>query len=173
MRVVFIFLFIFLYGYSVEAQTTSPEVIAAGGEYYTATNFTNAYTVGEIAVVTTVTTPSFTLTQGFHQPFEYFNIGINDNELSVETKLFPNPAKEYISFMLDADFKGQINITIYNSLGQAVFVISNMSFNTDIDNHISLPTRNLSVGNYLLQITFSADDNSSLQTINKRFVKIR
>ena len=61
------FILIFL-ALKLSAQLNTPNVIASAGGYFSNSNFSNSYTIGEMCVVETAFINGDMLTQGFQQP---------------------------------------------------------------------------------------------------------
>jgi hypothetical protein len=80
-------------------------------------------------------------------------IGINTNQINYPVKIFPNPANEYINVEC-SNYKGKnIEIKIYNNLGQ---IIHNEKYTNNTNSIIN--TSNYSKGLYLVKIM--ADDKT-------------
>lgn len=100
------------------AQSIDRQVISSFGLIST----TASSTVGEV-VTETKTNGSFTINQGFQQTTkkaEDPNTSIEKLSLNVDYSLFPNPTINTLNLELSAAEKSQLNIQIYNAVGQAV-----------------------------------------------------
>jgi hypothetical protein len=103
------------------AQTSSPEVIASAGDYFSGAGLTNSYTVGELALVETYTTGTFMLTQGFQQP--------PDGAIGIPTfgtgttpmTIFPNPGNGLFFLDYDLDQTAVVVVEVFDVLGQVVY----------------------------------------------------
>lgn len=71
----FILLFFYLRSYG---QLITPAVMASGGGFAMASQFSNAYTIGEISMVETYNVGNYFLTQGFQQPDKKSELPEND-----------------------------------------------------------------------------------------------
>ena len=104
-------------GIFLQAQTSRPDVIASSGGFASGPGFTNSYTVGEMTMVSTFTTGSFILTQGFQQPQAGATgfAPVNENA-SVET--YPNPSNGDVFLEYDLESNAVVTIEIFNLPGQ-------------------------------------------------------
>jgi hypothetical protein len=75
MKTLILILSFAIVGYA-NAQSLSPTVVASSGDYFTGTNASLSWTLGEIATET-FTSGNYILTQGFQQPFGISITGIN------------------------------------------------------------------------------------------------
>lgn len=168
-----LFYFLFFTFYNSDAQVSSPQVFASGGNVFTSQSFTNSYTIGEISLITTITAPTFLLTQGFHQPFEYMT-NVEQATFTSDIILFPNPANDFIYLKLNNNFKGTLQIFIYNSLGSITHELNNISFDSGFNNTISFPIQHIATGTYMLKASLSLHENAPpIQTVHKIFVKTK
>ncbi len=70
-------------------------------------------------------------------------LGVNDNELTNQVTMFPNPAKDVVNIST----QNQINtVRIYNLLGQEVLNVKGSS------NSMQVNTSNLTTGNYIVKV---------------------
>ena len=70
MKKVYTFILL-LYALSAGAQSTTPTVVASSGGFFSNTAGMLSFTVGELAAVTTLSSPNNYLTQGFQQPSDF------------------------------------------------------------------------------------------------------
>lgn len=103
------------------AQTSSPEVIASAGDYFSSAGLSNSYTVGEMALVETYTTGTFMLTQGFQQPPDNLSgmapVNIGSNPMTV----FPNPGNGQFFLDYNLDEPAVVIVEVFDVLGQVVY----------------------------------------------------
>ena len=90
------------------------------------------------------------------------SVGLENNELSSNLILFPNPASETINLTLQNQDLSNANVKIISQLGQDVFVLEKV--NSLTGNNVQLDVANLRNGIYTLQILLKNND-----VINKRF----
>lgn len=88
------------------------EVVSSSGDYFSNSNGSISFTVGEVAIET-ITTGSNAITQGFHQT----NLGVlsvGDIEDDLAIKVFPNPVSELL----------QVTLTNYTDKSYRLFDIT-------------------------------------------------
>lgn len=88
-------------------------------------------------------------------------LGLEDRETG-EARVYPNPANGEIHMIAMEDFKGKVNVNIYNSSGNLVKTISVSAE----DGRITIPVDALQAGSY-----FGRMENSSNEAVNFRFIK--
>lgn len=95
-------------------------VIAATGNDTTVGNLSISYTVGELAAITTVTSLNGTLvlTQGFQQHDDVLLSIEDDLKIILDYTIAPNPSKRFVQVKLSTDKLIEIELAIYNLLGQ-------------------------------------------------------
>ncbi|TND00588.1 MAG: putative outer membrane zinc-dependent metalloprotease [Bacteroidetes bacterium] len=108
------------------AQSSSPDVIASGGDFFTGSTFTNSYTIGEMAMVETFTGSNYILTQGFQQPDD-FSTGISQLTAGSGLSIFPNPSNGNFSLQAQLDKDATVKIEIYDVLGKLLFTESQVA----------------------------------------------
>jgi hypothetical protein len=146
-----------LLAFCSKAQTNSPTVIASGGDYFVAGSFTNSFTIGEMAMVSTATTGSFILTQGFQQPAASAT-GIVENNHFLEFSEYPNPSNGSINLDYSMISSGKVRTEVYNALGQIVFnSIEEKSVGVQHD-HVDLST--FANGFYSIRCTVLMNDGN-------------
>ena len=99
------------------AQQSTPYVIAAGGDYFTAGTFTNSFTVGEEALVQTFTGSTFVLTQGFQQPNDGPN-AILDPQVITKVTAYPNPTSGMLSLNYNLLTANRVTVEVYDLAGK-------------------------------------------------------
>lgn len=147
-----------------QAQIIAPDVISPAGDFFTATNFTNSYTVGEISIIDTYTGSNFILTQGFQQPdTSFMTAGHFPTITDLVFQLYPNPASAQINLMVKTEYAGDLDIQVFNILSQQmttrkVTCISGVSsFSFDISYYAN--------GIYFMNIATPSNANDKGMTI--------
>ncbi|MFT5859586.1 MAG: hypothetical protein ACI865_001689 [Flavobacteriaceae bacterium] len=139
---------------SLQAQTTiSRQLIGStGGSFANATIDVN-YSAGE-AVITTVSSGSRILTQGFQQPD--FGVGaLSEVDLSNNITVFPNPTNGELNILLSDQIakNGTVLVDVYNLQGRLVF--HGEEFASSTSGIIQLDLASLNTGQYLIRFTDS------------------
>lgn len=140
-------------------QSAEREVIASSGGYTGATNLRVTYTVGE-SVVTTGTSSSIIVTQGFQQP-NLSSVGIEEMDNGLSVNVYPNPVSDNLMVEINATNELLVNATIYDMQGKETGVaVSNLKVNGTL-NH-ALDVSALSTGQYFISFT---DEKRTLGTV--------
>ncbi len=110
-------------------QQPVQQVIASLGSYSNNGTVSLSTTVGE-AIITTHSSNSSVLTQGFQQP-EYFIISSINETLgeTLQIKVYPNPSAGNINIDLKNNHSEQVFLTVTDMLGQIVLK-QNLLINT-------------------------------------------
>jgi hypothetical protein len=173
MKKIYILIAAFCYAYSLQAQSLAPTVIAATGGYSTIPSGSVSYTVGEMTMVQTFTAGSNTLTQGFQQP--------NDNLLGIldlaqtpfgSFVVYPNPAVDQAWFAFQFPEQGEVNVVLYNSLGQKIANVFHTGYNTGKEIE-QLNASALASGMYYLTLNFVSTSDGAGHTLSEKFQVIK
>ena len=149
----------------LQSQTLTPSVVSSSGGYYTSANVSLSFTVAEMTMVQTFSSPLNILTQGFQQP-EDNTVGIP--EIPKESGVFliyPNPTngKFAVSFLSTENL--EMTIRIYNLLQQPVLtktvsqIVGNNVINLDISNYRQ--------GIYILEFTYLNSKGEKVESLKK------
>ena len=86
--------------YSLLAQSLSPFVISSSGNYSQGGNISLSSTTGESTLISTFSSGSSILTQGFQQPNDA-SVGVSSPENPISIIWYPNPAGGLLSLECD------------------------------------------------------------------------
>lgn len=119
----------------VNGQILSPDVVATSGDYYTNSNVSLSWTLGEISVETYVGS-NVLLTQGFQQP-EFFVTSIFEKKPDgFLINIYPNPATEYFTISCESNNEGDFNFELYDVQGKMLLSdYFTSSYQIDISNY--------------------------------------
>lgn len=92
------------------------QVIGSAGTSASQGNLQLEYTVGE-AVVTTESSGSIILTQGFNQPGD-ISIGFEAPDYGLSINAFPNPTSTSLRLEVEKRAEETFDVVVYNELGQ-------------------------------------------------------
>lgn len=160
--------------FAANSQSLSPTVIAASGAYVvnSSANVSLSYTVGEMTMVQTFSANGNILTQGFQQPYDTGRatavIDLSMGEFGSYV-IYPNPAIDYTYYGFSLPESGNVNLYIFNTLGQRVADIYNNANYTANDKIFQQTnTSTLAAGMYFVTLDFvSAVDGKTHQFTQK------
>ena len=110
---------------TIEAQNVSPTVVNSSGGFVKNANHSLEWSLGELAV-STISSSSNVLTQGFLQPFTIM-VGTSDKARDYKIAYFPNPIEDIL--YLKTDHEDILSIQIHDLLGR---LIQNSDFSQSI-----------------------------------------
>ena len=142
-----------LYALSAGAQSTTPTVVASSGGFFSNTAGMLSFTVGELAAVTTLSSPNNFLTQGFQQPSDFgvFVPPVKDQNFSVS--VYPNPSTALFNLSINTSGNMKLQLVIYDMLGKQIMSVKkNLSAGK---NQVPLDLHQQVTGMYLLECTFT------------------
>jgi Secretion system C-terminal sorting domain len=173
MKKLYILFVIYFSAFALNAQTVAPHVLAATGGYSTLPGGSISYTVGEMTMVQTFTGGNNILTQGFQQPND-ITLGILDltQDAFGSFVIYPNPAVDAAWYAYQFPEQGEINVTLYNSLGQKLAEVyhSHYSGGKQIE---QLNSSALASGMYYLTLNFVSTQTGAGHTVSKKFQVIK
>ena len=121
------------------------EVVSPAGETQTASGFEVSWTVGSLAIET-LTSGSYTLTQGFHQT-RLSVTRITESPLpDIDLKVFPNPAQDFIIIQFE-ELNETPSYALYNVTGKLMESKIITSTTTQLE------MQNYATGQYILKLT--------------------
>ena len=83
-------------GKSISQQLT-PVVTSTGGGFYQNASGMLSFTIGEMSVIETFTTSSYTLTQGFQQVWDIETSIASPSNIPFSVRIYPNPTSETLT----------------------------------------------------------------------------
>ena len=136
------------------AQLNSPELVSNSGGSFSSGGYHIDFSVGEIAIEQFGN--GIVLTQGFHQGIE--DINSNVVNLDINTKVYPNPATNFLIIELEKNVNAEL--LVYDINGK---IVIKDKLNNEQQKQLDFSF--LGQGNYLLHINIA--DNQSVYQINK------
>lgn len=133
------------------AQTIERSVIGAAGTSLSSASFEVDFTVGE-AVVTTVESGSFVLTQGFQQG-DLDLTGIEAPLLTVDYRLYPNPTADRVQLDLQAARPVTLHLQWFDAQGRQVALPAETLRLGSQPQSLHYDLSALATGTYLLRLT--------------------
>ena len=143
-----------------KAQTTTPNVVATSGDFYTSPAGSLSWTLGEVSVET-FSAGNTILTQGFQQPVNLFTTGIGSAEIVSSISAYPSPVLNILSLDFNKNVSGNVKIEVFDMKGMLVYTETVLT--TVKENSLKLNFSEYSQGIYLLK--FSDSSNKNPQTI--------
>ncbi len=141
-----------------QAQSVRPSAInATGGAKIIGSNDFE-WSVGEMTLVSTFTTPSVIVTQGVLQPGDV-TLGVPaTGDLSKALRVFPNPATDYVNVQYTSPANGTLSCRLFDVAGKD---ISSQNI-TVAGGHAAgqIDIRSLAAATYMLEVTFLPDSGS-------------
>ena len=104
----------------IYSQSISPEVYTTSGDYYTGTNATLSWTIGE-SVTETFTGTNTILTQGFQQS-QYSITSIEEaTNNNYQISVYPNPTTDLINISIQSVDKSSLKIELIDLQGKRLY----------------------------------------------------
>jgi hypothetical protein len=145
--------------YLARAQSTTQQVLATGGAYYSAGGYSLSLTIGEMAAVQTYSNATAVLTQGFQQS-DITGVGIAPlNETVAGFSSFPNPANDLLHLSFNATERGELRIVLYDVQGNEVMLPVTAAMETG-NNLQTLELPVVASGLYEVMVTFLPENGS-------------
>lgn len=147
-----------LWGLTAQAQEMSPNTLnATGGSAEIAGNLYE-YSIGEMVLVHTVSTPNLVVTQGLLQPSEE-TVGIGELTLSdKELSVYPNPSSDVVYIQPDLMKSGKLVITLMDMTGRQ---LSERTAELSLGNEKqSISLNSYAAGTYMLRVVFKQGQNN-------------
>lgn len=152
-----LFFVLFMMTLAVVANAQSV-IVPAGGDVENS-NGSVSYTVGQIAVETTVSdVGSVSVAEGVQQPYEIQTVGVNNYpQIVLNAKVYPNPTENVAQLELNGFEvpEGGLRAFLYDGNGK---LLQTMTVTDDIT---TFQIGQYATGNYLLELK---SGNSSLKT---------
>lgn len=122
-----------------------------------------AYSIGEMTLVNTATSPNIIVTQGVLQPVESSGeVGIEDNLLTSDSfKVYPNPTKDIINLKANFTDGGNLKVKVYDALGKEVMYEDWRIYSGQEVNQLNV--QELAVGTYTLIVSFVQNNMESIK----------
>jgi hypothetical protein len=149
-KLLFIGLLLMFYTLTINAQ----QIIASSGGYFTNSNMSVSYTLGE-CIIETFSKTGINITQGFNQPA--YSISTESKALSLDYSIeaFPNPVSNNINISVNAKGEKKLMYKIYNTQGK---LLNEGNINST---KIEIPFISLPSAIYLIKIF---DNNKEVKT---------
>ena len=147
------------------AQSLSPKVVSSSGEFYSNASAQLSFTVGELAAVTTLSSASNFLTQGFQQTYDFSTAVPVIEEKDFSVSVFPNPSQGIFFIKINSPEIISIAFSVYDMLGRKI--ISSEKF-SGMDLIIPLDLSHSITGMYLLECTVINSSSGKKNIFNSK-----
>ena len=164
-KMILTYAFLIAYQLSVSSQTTSPQVVATGGDFLANATAHLSMTIGELTASETFSGGNNMLTQGFQQN-ELNGAGIGENKNDIPLACWPNPTTGNIQLSFTPAQAGRLSIHVYDALGQH----TGLSFIRELIPGEYLEMFSLDVlraGFYFLDVAYVQHNGTTLHTNKK------
>ncbi len=136
------------------AQSTTPEVVSSGGEFFEGSNASLSWTVGE-TITETSGNLNISLTQGFQQG-SYTIVNIYEKpESKISISIFPNPTTDFINININNSDE-TFEVWLIDINGKTIFSDNSITKSSKIDLSSYLAS------NYILKV--KSKDGSLLKS---------
>jgi hypothetical protein len=137
---------------SVNAQVLATQpTISSSSNSYQSGSIQIDYTIGELAAVTTLTSPNHIFTQGLHQP-DKFSVGIDDwNKTLYKQTIFPNPFTDRVILELESNEFIQLEFQVLDATGRLIQQFTKQKLITG-KNQYTFDFTDLAAGAYFFRI---------------------
>jgi hypothetical protein len=151
-------IFFFLISSIGFAQTISKQVIGAAGKTLSNSNLSLSYTVGE-PIVGLMSNAGMQLSNGNHNGLNIQALNIEDNNLNVQIKIYPNPTSQFI--FVSHPYKNTFKVQITDINGKQIYV-------GNLNNEQALDISAYAEGMYLLTLIGDADSKKNTYKLLKK-----
>jgi hypothetical protein len=156
----------------VSAQGIAPNVLNMGGGYLNAGYYQYEYSVGEMAAIETMSSPSNIITNGVLQPLTDKPFGNNTSTSwsNDEIKIFPVPTRGKVEVDILSKQKGKINMQLVDGAGR---VVKSASFNyVGLGSITTWDLSYLASADYFLRITLDPQPGSVKKSGGYKILKV-
>ena len=127
----FLSFIVFIYPAIVFCQTIERQLFSNAAINYTGADFNLTSSIGE-TVISTESSGSIVLTQGFQQPDSTsITVGNKNMNVTLKYRLYPNPTANISWLDINVDRPTSITINIYDLQGKEIFESKSISVNNN------------------------------------------
>jgi hypothetical protein len=148
---------------TAQAQSLSVAAISASGGYFVASSgISLSTTVAEMTLPQTykaaINNATYYLTQGFQQPYNVENTGINEfTDNNGAPFIYPNPSTGIIHVALYYTAAGTVSIVAHDILGRTAAVQKEVAYTTGLQTQDqTLQWSNLASGVYFITVSYES-----------------
>ena len=151
-------------------QSTGPTIINAAGNTATIAGNRFDWSVGEMCMVSTLTTPAISVTQGILQPVERDHTGTASHSLlPKQLQVFPNPATSIVNIQYSSAINGTLTYRLIAMDGKIIVQKTLKVKPGIVSEQINIYA--LACATYMLQVTVQAD-HATEESISYKIEKL-
>ncbi|MHA4842883.1 T9SS type A sorting domain-containing protein [Flavitalea antarctica] len=160
-------------GSYVFAQSNAPDVINSAGGSHKKGYYIIDWSVGEPALVTTMESPGYIVSNGFLQPFTHDPVIINTNQIfgDEEIRILPNPTYNVLEVDFRTRHQGRVTMMLFDVNGHKLFTKDFRSYGNGYIQKIDMTA--YQHGAYFLQINLSPNSGFTKKTGSYKIIKLR
>lgn len=160
-------------GSSVFAQTNTPDVINSTGGSYKKGYYIIDWSVGELALVNTMESSGYIVTNGFIQPFTH-DPNLTDNNFVFgedEIRILPNPTRNTLEVDFRTKQQGRVSMILVDVAGHTLYTKEINSHGYGYIQKIDMAAYRQ--GTYFLQIKLNPNAGFTRKTGAYKIIKLR
>jgi len=142
----------------ISTQILSPFVVSSSGGFYSNTSGMLCFTTAEMSALQTFTSPSFILTQGFQQTWDFGTNTTKYPSQHFSFGIYPNPTGGQFNLFIDTELNQNIDVKILDLLGKVILKTS--YYHESGINVESIDLSFTAPGIYIVALTVKENNNS-------------
>jgi hypothetical protein len=156
---------------NIRAQSVAPGTLNSAGNTKTIGGNEFDWSVGEMTMVSTFTTPGIIVTQGVLQPDDYLPEGIQKTDgLVKQLQVFPNPATSVVNIKYSSSGNGSLSYRLMDMNSKIITTkTTNVAQGTTLE---KVNVADLACATYMLEVTVNAG-NGSQETMSYKIQKLK
>lgn len=154
----------------VRAQNIGPSTVNSAGNTALIGGNQFDWSVGEMSLVSTFTTPGIIVTQGVLQPSETDHTGVPVAVLSKDLRVFPNPASSVVNLQYNTQSAGRLTYSMMDITGKTI-TKKTVSVNPGITTE-QINISELACATYMLKVSLEGN-NMAKDNISYKIEKLK
>ena len=154
----------------VRAQSVGPATVNAAGNSKVIGSNQFDWSVGEMSIVSTFSTPGIVITQGVLQPSETDHTGVPVTTLNKQLQVFPNPASSVVNLEYDAQSAGILTYDLMDITGKIITKkVVKVKPGTTTE---QISVSDLACATYMLKVSVSSN-NAAPEIVSYKIEKLK
>ena len=162
--------FVLAASFAVKGQSVGPSIINAAGNHKNIAGNEFEWSVGEMTLVSTFTTPGIVVTQGTLQPSDIDHTGVPVNRLATQLKVFPNPATSVVNVEYTSQVSGTLSYDMLDVNGKVVAQQTMDVKPGTVTGQVNVSQ--LACATYMLRVTLNPE-NAAAETTTYKIQKLK